>query len=390
MRETAAHEILAATPVSVLARTVPRSVRDPRLDVLRGLALVTIFIDHVPGNAYESLTLRNWGFSDAAEAFVLMSGVSAGLAYGLAFRPGGEMWTGLAKVWRRVWTLYLTHLLVTVMAFVIAAGLALWADIPGLLRMNGIDGLFRRPLETMVALPLLFDQIGYANILPLYCLLLGVTPALLWAAWRAPRALLLGSVALWFVAGELRWNIPTWPVPRGWQFSPFSWQLVFVLGLLTGIRLKEGKRFAPRSDWLLAACAGFLAFALAARVLPPVTGVMDLGLGGLKALGAPWTLIGFDKVFETAPRLLHVAALAYVLSVLPVVRRACASPWVAPFALLGRHALPVFALGSILAFLFQGIKTETGHDLLLDSLMLSAGLLAQFALALSKDRWPRR
>ena len=43
--------------------------RDHRLDIFRGLALMMIFINHVPGNVFEHLTSRNFGFSDAAEAF---------------------------------------------------------------------------------------------------------------------------------------------------------------------------------------------------------------------------------------------------------------------------------------------------------------------------------
>ena len=69
-----------------------RTQRDLRLDVFRGLALVMIFINHVPGTVYENFTNRNFGLSDAAEGFVLMSGVAAGLAYSPLFRapPGGQ------------------------------------------------------------------------------------------------------------------------------------------------------------------------------------------------------------------------------------------------------------------------------------------------------------
>ena len=59
----------------------PSRARDHRIDFLRGLALVTIFINHVPGTLLGAYTSRNFGFSDAAEAFVLISGISTGLAY---------------------------------------------------------------------------------------------------------------------------------------------------------------------------------------------------------------------------------------------------------------------------------------------------------------------
>ena len=62
-----------------------RSRRDPRIDFLRGAALLTIFIDHMPGNFLGLLTLRNFGFADAAELFVLLAGFSSMLAYGPTF-----------------------------------------------------------------------------------------------------------------------------------------------------------------------------------------------------------------------------------------------------------------------------------------------------------------
>jgi len=41
--------------------------RDHRIDFFRGLALIFIFWDHVPHNPLGQITLRNFGFSDAAE-----------------------------------------------------------------------------------------------------------------------------------------------------------------------------------------------------------------------------------------------------------------------------------------------------------------------------------
>ena len=51
------------------------------IDFARGLVLVAIMIDHVPGNVLESVTPRNFALSDSAEAFVFLSGVSVGVAY---------------------------------------------------------------------------------------------------------------------------------------------------------------------------------------------------------------------------------------------------------------------------------------------------------------------
>ena len=71
------------------------------------------------------------------------------------------------------------------------------------------------------------------------------------------------------------------------------------------------------------------------------------------------------------------------------MRRACAHWLAAPFELLGRQALPVFALGSVLCIGLQGIKLTTGEDLLTDGLLIGGGLALQFALAAARAYWPK-
>src|SRR6201989_480347 len=83
--------------------------RDTRIDVFRALALLTIFVDHVPGTAFENLTYKNFGFSDAAEVFVLISGMSVALAYGSKFQPGSRLLATL-KLWRVAGRVYVPPL----------------------------------------------------------------------------------------------------------------------------------------------------------------------------------------------------------------------------------------------------------------------------------------
>jgi hypothetical protein len=62
-------ELLAA-PAEPLVGALPELKglgRDLRIDACRGIALWWIFLDHVPNNVGSWLTLRNYGFSDAAE-----------------------------------------------------------------------------------------------------------------------------------------------------------------------------------------------------------------------------------------------------------------------------------------------------------------------------------
>src|ERR1700686_3041440 len=74
--------------------------RDLRLDFFRGLGLWMIFLDHIPDDVIGWLTLRNYGFSDAAEFFVFISGSLAGYIYGPIIRRGNFLFA-LRRVWPR-------------------------------------------------------------------------------------------------------------------------------------------------------------------------------------------------------------------------------------------------------------------------------------------------
>lgn len=366
----------------------PQMQRDPRLDVFRGLALVMIFINHTPTNALENLTNRNFGFSDAAEGFVFMSGIAAGIAYSSTFRRGDPL-DGITRVLRRVWTLYQVHILVTVIAIAIAAAAAHWFGAPDMIRKHGIWTLVRDPLGFLIGVPLLGHQIGYVNILPLYLVLLLLVPPVIMAGMRWPLIVLGLSVAVWLAAGIMRLNFPNYPQGGGWFLNPFSWQLLFVIGVLTGMAHKAGKRFVPILPWLQWLSGGFLLLSLVWMQWPDFAAFMRGGLKAAQDAGLPSVITGFNKSFLPAPRLLHILALAYFLSSFAVVRHVCGRAIVAPVALLGQQALPVFALGTVLAFAIQSVKTVTGQDFVLDTLMITAGLLAQLGLAAAKQYWPK-
>jgi len=72
--------------------------RDLRLDLWRGVALLMIFVDHIPGNALSAITLKSFGFSDAAELFVFVAGYSSMLAYGRRF-SAGHSGNAVLRIW---------------------------------------------------------------------------------------------------------------------------------------------------------------------------------------------------------------------------------------------------------------------------------------------------
>ena len=314
-----------ALPTPALTARAP-SARDPRLDVFRGICLVMIFINHVPGNVYEDFTSRNFGFSDAAEGFVLMSGIAAGLAYSADFRARTmQLWTGLARVWRRVWTLYLVHITTTLAALAAASAVAIWLNNAESLFENQMKWVWLDPLPTFVGLVLLTHQFGYVNILPLYLVLLAVAPLLLFVSWRRPMWLMAASVLLWACAGIWHLSLPNYPSEGGWFFNPLTWQVIFVTGLLTGVAMKDGRRLVPVRRWLQVVTGLFLIYAALSTQIPAVSKITGQTLWLAKeTFHLPWNFTAFDKTFVTAPRLLHILALAYFLSSFPAIRRACA------------------------------------------------------------------
>ena len=82
--------------------------RDLRLDFFRGIGQWMIFLDHIPFDVVNWLTLRNYGFSDAAELFVFISGYTAGFVYGPAMREG-RTFAATARLLKRVWQIYVAH-----------------------------------------------------------------------------------------------------------------------------------------------------------------------------------------------------------------------------------------------------------------------------------------
>ncbi|MEH6506855.1 MAG: OpgC domain-containing protein [Sulfitobacter litoralis] len=336
---------------------LPRRARDPRIDAFRGLALIMIIIDHMPGNPWEHLTIRNIGFSDAAEAFFIMSGIAAGIAYSPAIGRwmSGDLrlWDAIAPLWRRAWQLYIVHIVLTVAAI----GLYAWAAdtfVRSEFRvMHNLALLYEQTGAAMAGLVTLGYQIGYVNILPSYTVLLLAGPVLIAAVLYAPRTTLAVAGAFWLYAGATRLTIPNHPGGGGWFFNPLTWQLIFVIGLAIGVRHRKGERLVRNSALLFKLAVSVLLFIAAWRYVPGLGSFMNHKMAQLGGIGLPANIVTHNKSMLALPRLVHVLALVYVLSCLPIVTRICAHRLAAPFRLMGSHGLLVFGLGTILALAGQ-------------------------------------
>jgi len=355
------------------------SRRDHRVDFLRGLALAIIFVNHVPGNFYEKLTPKNFGFSDAAEVFVMLAGFASAYAYYSRFERG-DFWEATVKAWRRAWALYVSHVLTTVIGIALFCFAALYFTQPGYLDDSlvymDIKPLMDDPVRGFVGLVTLGHQLGYFNILPMYMVLLVMLPAMMALARLSLVLLLAVSVTLWLLTGIFAIDLPNYPMPGGWFFNPFAWQLLFVIGFILGQRQRMQKHM-PFSRWLYGVAALYLALAY---WWVPFDWLINFS--GIKL---PATIWGFDKGFVAWTRLLHVLALGYVVMMSPMGRIMHQIPKTNFLTAMGRHSLPVFCVGSLLSMTGAIVRHEWGGSFTHDTFIVASGLTVMGLLALALD-----
>lgn len=345
--------------------------RDLRLDFFRGLALITIFINHVPGTIFEALTSRNFGFSDAAEAFVLMSGISAGLAYTNAYVR--DQVAAKVAILRRAVRLYGVHLFSTIVAisFLLLGHFAF--DTDPLSRRINLYPVLHEQAEWVLGFITLGHQLGYFNILPLYIILLGITPFLLPLAIRNPWRLITTAFVLWLVAGFTRINLPNFPGNGFWFLNPFCWQLIFVVGLATGVSVKQKRALVSYNRLLMAISVIYAVGALLVVQLHLWDYILTDRLPGFVG--------GFDKGILPLGRLLHVLSLFYIVINVSVFHRIASAHFASPLVLLGRQSLAVFAWGSVLSIIAQMLKEAFDFSWKMDFVLLTTGIAIQLAVA---------
>lgn len=356
------------------------SRRDHRVDFLRGLALAMIFINHVPGNLYASFTTSNFGFSDAAEIFVLLAGFASAYAYFTGFSRG-ETGTASFGALKRALVLYMSHILTTMMALALFCAAAIFFARPGyvhdMIYSMGLAPVFKDTASALVGMVLLGHQLGYFNILPMYMFFLGVLPIMMWLAKVSLKLLFAASLLLWLAAGWYGLNIPNYPIPGGWFFNPFSWQLLFVMGFIAGQWSREGRMpaFDPRLFWLSIA---YLVFSCA---------WVRLGYSAWKPAETliPQHLWNFDKTYLALPRILHILALSYVVMISPVGEALRRIPASNPLTVMGRHSLPVFCMGSLLAMAGAILRYEWGGGVFRDTLIVLTAITIPMLLAYTLD-----
>ena len=348
--------------------------RDLRLDLFRGIALWLIYLDHIPSNVVSWITIRNFGFSDATEIFIFISGFTAAFVYGRAMRERGLVVSG-ARIMRRAWQIYVAHIFLFAIYMAEISYVATSFDNPLYAEEMNILDFLKQPDVTIVQAMLLKFKPVNMDVLPLYIILLLWFPPILWLLQRGPTLALGASLALYVATWYFGWNLPAYP-DGNWVFNPFAWQLLFVFGAWCA--LGGARRLAPilQSTLTLALAVLYLGFAFVVALswhLPELTIVPH----SLEHLISP-----IDKTNLDVLRFAHFLALA-ILTVRFVPRTwpMLNSPLLYPAILCGQHSLEVFCLGVFLAFAGHFALVEISGAFWMQVVISVLGIVAMIGTA---------
>jgi hypothetical protein len=362
---------------------LPPSKRDLRLDLFRGLANWLMFLGHVSTSVLAWFSFRNYGFSDGADLFVFISGYTSALVFGRRMIEGGFVF-GTTRLLRRVWQIYTAHILLFVFYLASVHFLSNRFNAPGLVDRFNVVPLLNAPVETITQGLLLRYKPLNLDVLPLYVVLMGAFPPVLWLMLRHRNWVMLGSVLLYFAARQFGWNLPSYP-SGVWYFNPFVWQLLFVLGAWLALGGANTLHFLVRSRAVLVVGLAYLLFAA----------VMTLS-GLIPELQTLFPRVLFeafnpnDKTNLAPYRFLHLAIVIILgARFIPIDAPGLHAALWKPLIKCGQQSLEVFAVGIYLAFIGYFVLTTTSNGIIAQLLVGITGIAIMTAVAYYRS-WSKR
>ena len=343
--------------------------RDVRLDFIRGLALYMVLFDHVTGDPLKRFTYRVLGFSDAAEIFVFVSGLTCGLVYYSLFRTRGwrDLFAALSKRAVRIFAYFALSEIAVVFLFSISHS-DLGPPLPGDIISNIwflLGVIWHPPIPnvlllylplTLIALPLFFLAATYHAAASAFCI-----SGLLWlTAQFFPQ---LGAEATDRIF-----------------FNPLAWQLLFLIGLSFGMQsgtLHEQSWF-KRNQWLVAAAWLVVGVSFAWRFSFFVLEHTSFDHEWLRISNENLLLM---KQTLSPVRLLHFLSVAFLFSI--YVRRDNSIIVSFPgkmLTLAGRRSLEMYSLSLVLGAA-ANVFVAAEHPSIGARLVMDCALTAMMGLA---------
>lgn len=350
-------------------RTAPTtsSQRNLALDFFRGLALIIILINHIPWNRLYWATPSRFGFSDATDIFVFISGYVSALAYSRYYRDYSWI-AATRRIALRCLQIYGAHILMFILVVLICLSgnqLGLGPDYISNLNLLSAS---THPAEALLGFLTLRYVPNYFDMLPMYLVILAILPLVFAATqWRRYLALLL-PIGIYVAALALDIELlADAQSGRVWYFNPFCWQLLF----FTGFAFAKGIIPVPGANRLLVTAC--LAILIPAAVIEfGATFFEHARLNDLRQALAPYT----DKSHLGLLRLAHFLALAYIMY-LTVTRwgRFLAGHMARAVITLGQNSLTAFVSSMSLSHVCGIAMDYWGRSVPMATLINCAGII---------------
>jgi hypothetical protein len=354
---------------------LPDKGRDLRLDLFRGVANWAIYLDHIPDNVVNWITTRNYGFSDAADLFVFISGYTASFVYARMMLDRGFI-VGATRLTKRVWQLYIAHIILFVIYIAAITYLALRFGDSEMINEFNVAGLVDQATETLrQGLMLKFKPVNL-DVLPLYIVLMGLFPPVLWFMLRQPDLTMVISIVLWLVSRQAGWNFSAYPA-GAWYFNPLCWQVLFVFGAWCAMGGARKSLAIVNSRITLWFCIAYMILGL---VMTMAGKFPDFG-----ALFPHWLYSTFnpnDKTFLAPYRFIHFVVIV-ILVVRFVPKTWPGLEWKVwdPVIVCGQQSLAVFCVGVFLSFVAHFLLSLSSGSIFVQVLVSIAGIAAMTTVA---------
>jgi hypothetical protein len=351
--------------------------RELRIDLFRGLALWLIFIDHLSPDLLTWFTIRNYGFCDAAEIFIFISGYTAAFVYGRAMRESGFL-IATVRILRRVWQIYVAHIFIVIIFLGEIEYAVTSSANPFFSEETRVVDFIQHPGAVLLQTLLLRFRPLNIDVLPLYVVLMFFLPVILWLMkWKADVTLAL-SVVLYALTWHFDWYISAYPSGY-WAFNPFAWQMLFVFGAWCALggakRMSEsGLLASPITLSIAAAYVAAAFFVTLTWYFPQLEPLLPRWL-------VQW-MYPIDKTDMDILRFAHFLALAAItMRFVPKGWPGLQSPWLRPLILCGTYSLEIFCLGVFLAFAGYFVLVELDGGFVLHFVVAVIGILIMCAVA---------
>ncbi|OAJ53217.1 OpgC protein [Paraburkholderia ginsengiterrae] len=322
----------------------PLGGRSIEVDFFRGVVLIVIVLDHMPGSTLSHLMLHAYALCDSAEVFVFLGGYASAAAYTAVLTHRGES-AAKMRFFRRCWEIYRAYLLTAVLTLLSGAVLAALHMNRSMVDLTGWLPFASQPLRAAFDILLLRRQPYLSSVLPMYVIFALCVPFAVPLARRSPLTALGLSLAVWALARPLAALFSIDGV-ADWAFNPFAWQLMLVLGILCRVQpVSERFQASSTARWLTwGAAIAVLAFAIVKLFVltQPLPGAFKQNL-------SPDRVINFIVIAWLAAQFVRMGSIARLAQRLPAV------------VTVGRTGLVCFVAGTLVSLIVDTATPHTFH-----------------------------